>query len=72
LTFKSPEDADRFFLQMETTVRQMADIMGETSNAYAALRLYEEELAKGKDVVVLFTEQRFVVGPRPSWDILSK
>lgn len=72
MIFKSPEDADRFFLQMETTVRQMADIMGKDSDAYIALQMYEEELAKGNDVVVVFNEHGFEIGPRPSWDILSK
>jgi len=57
---------------METTVRQMADIMGKDSDAYIALQMYEEELAKGNDVVVVFNEHGFEIGPRPSWDILSK
>jgi hypothetical protein len=71
LTFKTPEHADQFFLEMESLSRQLAAILGPRSDAQEAVNMLDDEKARGNDVVIIFTENRWIVGPRPSWDRLK-
>ncbi len=70
--FNSAKDLDEFFQRMELMSRQMAAVFGEGSDAFEAVKTYDEAKRQGKDVVIVFSNNNWAVGRRPSWKKVQK
>lgn len=70
--FKTAKDLDEYFQRMELMSRQMAAVFGENSDAFEAVKIYDEAKRQGKNVVIVFDGSNWAVGRRPTWKRIQR